>query len=94
MRLKIRGGRLTCKVSNKCLNVLNVRMEVVERNRTWSPFFPCCHLSGQKKVDISHIFRAQKHGFHNIVRDTFAIDTYNNSIHIKPNFSYIDLLKN
>ena len=58
------------------------------------PFLPLLSFEWSEKIDISHIFRAQKHGFHNIVRDAFAIDTYNNSIHIKPNFSYIDLLKN
>ena len=39
MRLKIRDSHLTCKVANKFLNVRG-RVEVVERNKRWSPPFP------------------------------------------------------
>ena len=41
MQLKICDSHLTCKVSNKCLNVLE-RLGVVEWNKRWSPPFPCC----------------------------------------------------
>ena len=39
-------SHLTCKVANNCLNVCE-RVEVVERNKRWSPFFPCCPVSRQ-----------------------------------------------
>ena len=46
MRLKIRDSHLTCKVTNKCLNV-HERLEVVEWNKRWSPPFPCCPVNRQ-----------------------------------------------
>ena len=46
MRLKICDSHLTCKVSNKCLNVRE-RVEVVEWNKRWSPPFPCYPVNRQ-----------------------------------------------
>ena len=46
MRLKMCDSHLTCKVSNKCLNVRK-RMEVVKWNKKRSPNFPCCPVSCQ-----------------------------------------------
>ena len=46
MRLKIRDSYLTSKVANKCLN-FSERVEVVERNKRWSPPFPCCPVNRQ-----------------------------------------------
>ena len=42
-------SHLTCKVANKCLNVRQ-RVEVVERNKRWSPPFPCCPVSVKKTL--------------------------------------------
>ena len=56
MRLKTCDRHLTCKVTNKCLNVCE-RVEVVERNKRWSPSFPCSPVSRQnpdrKKEEIN-----------------------------------------
>ena len=46
MRLKINDSHIACKVAYKCLNVCE-RVEVVERNKKWSPLFPCCPVSHQ-----------------------------------------------
>ena len=57
MQLKTRDSHLTCKVANKCLNVLE-RVEVVEWNKRWSPPFPCCpenHQSLKENPDRKKI---------------------------------------
>ena len=46
MRLKIRDSHLTCKVSNKYLNVCE-SVYVVEWNKRWSLPFPCCPVNRQ-----------------------------------------------
>ena len=43
---KICDSHLTCKVANNCLNVRE-RVEGVEWNKRWSPFFPCFPVSRQ-----------------------------------------------
>ena len=75
MRLKIRDSHLTCKVENKCLNVLE-RVEVVEWNKRRSPPFPCCPVSRQcpwkktliekkpKKTKVIKIFTLKRNTFY------------------------------
>ena len=41
MLLKTRDSHLRWKVANKCLNNRE-RVKVIERNKGWSPPFPCC----------------------------------------------------
>ena len=64
--LKIYDIHITCKVSNKCLDVRE-RVGVVEWNKIWSPPFPCCPVSCQcpwkktlieKNITITHISSA------------------------------------
>ena len=46
MQLKMCDSHLTCKVSSKCLNVCEL-VGVVEWNKRWFPYFPCCPVSRQ-----------------------------------------------
>ena len=46
MRLKVCDSYLISKVVNKYLKVREW-VEVVERNKRWSPLFPCCPVSRQ-----------------------------------------------
>ena len=48
LQLKICDSHLTCKIANKCLNVRE-QVEVVEWNKKWSPPFPCCPVSRERK---------------------------------------------
>ena len=48
MQLQICGSHVTCKVANKCLNVLEP-VEVVDSHKSWSSPFPCSPMNPDTK---------------------------------------------